>query len=452
MTQICARPGVADAQPWSFPVPHEFWLDNGARVWLYDLPSQHVISAQLALDVPVSCEPTTLEGVATIAVRAGDEGSLDNPGTLLAEQIEGQGAIYGAAANQSGTICRLEVPGIRLPRSLELLAEIVRRPAYEAADVERHVALRLAEIEQVLVRSSSLVQFGFQRAVFDPQTRAGRPTAGRAAQVAAITRDDVADFHARWWRPDDATITLAGALPANAEQLVTEIFGDWAGADLSAPHQPMQPNPQAPVVWVIDRPGAVQADIQIGMAGPDRNDPRWAALEVAACAVGGSFGSRLNTVLREEKGYTYGAHAGFRPQRSGGSFAMRTSCRTEVAAQATVEALRLLDIAADPLTEAEVDDARAYLLGVAPLHFQTAETIADQAVSLAMAAMPPDWINLHQAKVAATSAAEASAAFAEVVRPEALSIVVCGDASQLIGELAAQGITAEVLGADELLR
>ena len=71
MSQL-PRPEVADAHPWAFPEPHEFSLGNGARVWLYDLPGQHVISAQVVLDVPVSCEPAALEGLATIAVRTSD--------------------------------------------------------------------------------------------------------------------------------------------------------------------------------------------------------------------------------------------------------------------------------------------------------------------------------------------------------------------------------------------
>ena len=443
--RLLPRPAVLDARAWRFPEPHQFTLDNGARVWLYDLPSQHVISAQVVLDVPVSAEPEALEGLATIALRTSDEGSIDHPGAELAELVEDLGAVYEGTAAQSATICRLEVPSLRFPASLDLLAEIITRPAYDSADVDRHVALRLAQIEQSMVRSSALVQLAFQRAIFDPACRAGRPTAGRVATVSAISRHDVADFHDRWWRPDGATIILAGALPADAEQMVASAFDAWQPTGEPAVHLPPAANPAGRQVWVVDRPGSVQADIQVGMMAPDRNDPRWAGLEVAACAVGGSFASRLNSVLREERGYTYGAHAGFRPLRDGGAFTVRTSCRTEVAAAATAEALHLLDVAADPLTDEEVADARTYLLGVAPLHYQTADAIADQAAALAGAAMPPEWMNTMQRQIAAISTEQASQAFAEVVRPEQLSVVLCGDADRLVDDLAAAGLAAEVV-------
>lgn len=445
MSKLLPRPGVAAAHPWSFPEPREIFLGNGARVWLYDLPGQHVISGQVVLDVPVNNEPPALEGLATITVRTSDEGSLDHPGSLLAELVEDLGATYCGSATQSATTCTIEVPSTRLAACLELFAEIIMRPAHEAADVERHVALRLAEIRQAMVRSSSLVQLAFQKAIFDPATRMGRPTAGHASSVAAITPQAVAGFHRRWWRPDAATIILAGALPPDADELVAAAFGGWQPSGEQTEHLPGIPNPAGPMIWVVDRPGSVQADIQIGTLGPNRLDHRWAGLEVAACAIGGSFGSRLNAALREERGYTYGAHAGFRPMRTTSLFTVRTSCRTDVAAAATAEALRLLDVATDPLTQAEVDDARAYLLGVAPLHFQTAITIADQAASLAEAGMPPDWVNLHQQRVAAITPQQASRSFAEAVRREELSVVLCGDASHLIGDLAAAGLDATVV-------
>lgn len=445
MTTALPRPGVSEPEAWLFPDPRELQLDNGARVWLYDMPSQHVLSAQVVMDLPLSTEPVELEGIATIAVRASDEGSHDHPAAALAEAIEDLGAVYGGQAGHSATTTQLEVPSTRLAPALELLAEIITRPAYADADIERHVSLRLAEIEQALVRSSSLAQLTFQNTIFDPALRSGRPAAGRRPTVAAITPASVRKFHDRWWRPQGATIIVAGALPSDVDDLVAAAFSGWQSNGQRPEHLAARPNPQAPLVRLVHRPDSVQADLRIGMVGPDRHDPRWAALEIAASAVGGSFGSRLNRVLREERGYTYGAHASFRPLRSAGTFTVSTSCRTEVAAAATAEALNLLEVAADPLSSAEVTDARTYLLGIAPLHFQTADTIADQAAALAGAAMPATWVNQHQARLTRTTTLEASEAFTQVVQPELLSIVLCGDAERLLPDLADFGLDAEVV-------
>ena len=449
MIGMLPRPSVAPAQRWRFPEPVRAQLPNGARVWLYHLPGQHVLSAQVVFDVPTSVEPAELEGIATIAVRTSDEGSRTHPGAELAELLENQGATYSGTALGPATICRMEVPASRLPGALDLLAEIITQPAFDDSDVARQVALRLAEIQQGLVHSQHLAALGFQRAVIDPSTRAGRPTAGVSGTVAAITSDDVAGFHRHWWRPAAATIVLAGDLPTSTLELVANGFAGWQGGQ-TAGHQPFRVNPAAPQVWVIDRPEAVQTDIRIGCAGPDRNDPRWAALDVAATAMGGSFGSRLNLVLREELGYTYGAHAGFHSLRSGGTFSVRTSCRTEIAPDAVARILELLDIQRRPFTADELSDARSYLLGIAPLHFQTAETIADQAAALAAAGVQPEWVNRHQSRVTEVTAATANRAFAAVVRPDRVSVVLCGQATGLLPGLTALGLDPQVISPQSL--
>lgn len=442
---ITTRPAVGPARGWDFPQPRELWLNNGLRVWLFDLAGQHLISAQIILDAPLSCEPAGLEGVATIAVRGSDEGSLNYPGHRLAEAIEDIGATYGGSARLSATVCQLEVPGTRLAPALRLLGEIVQHPSYDPTDVARHVALRVAEIEQTMAHSTALAQLGFQRAIFDPNSRAGRPSAGQLATVKQIGRDDVASFHDRWWRPSGATLVLAGDLPPQVAAWAEEAFGQWTPVGAAPAVENIRPNPTAPVIWLIDRPDAVQTDLMIGSFAPGREDPRWAGLEVGACAMGGSFGSRLNQVLREERGYTYGAHAAFRALRQHGSFVMQASCRTEVAAEATATALDLLDVSGAEFTAAEIADARTYLLGIAPLHFQTADAIADQASVLASVGLPASWPIHNQTQLTAVTAETASAAFSEVVRPESLSIVMCGDAAQLSDDLAARGLAAQVI-------
>ena len=154
---------------------------------------------------------------------------------------------------------------------------------------------------------------------------------------------------------------------------------------------------------LIDRPGAVQADLRLGAFGPDRTDPRWADLTVASYAMGGAFLSRLNAVLREEKGYTYGVRLSFGPLRRGGSYAVQGSFRTEVLADAVGEALELLDITARPFTAAEVDDAISFFAGVSPLRYATADAVADQAATQLVADLPADYVDQSMADLRAVT-------------------------------------------------
>ena len=116
------------------------------------------------------------------------------------------------------------------------------------------------------------------------------------------------------------------------------------------PQQATQPTSRR--LLLVDRPGAVQADIRYGAFGIDRRDPRWSAITVASYAMGGAFLSRLNAVLREDKGYTYGVRMAFSPLRQGGSFAVQGSFRTEVVADALQITRDLIDIGPSPFTGA----------------------------------------------------------------------------------------------------
>ena len=444
-----ARPSVRPATLWHFPEPERMELSNGLGVWLFNLPGQHVISLEMCLDAPLCHEPRALEGVATLALRCADEGTPTHPGVQLAEAIEDAGAVFDGAAHASATSCGMEVPATRFGDALNLLAEIVRTPSYDEPDVHRHVALRQAELAQRLADPAACASDGLRQAIFDPSCRDARPAGGRGSTVQGISPEDLHAWHDRWWRPAAATLILAGQLPAEAAQVVMQAFGDWRPTPADPPiHQPARAREGERLVWVIDRPRAVQTEIRIGAFGPDRGAPDWAALQVGTAALGGVFGSRLNRVLREERGYTYGAHLGCLPLRRGGNLLMSTSCRTDVAAQAITTSLELLDVRPAPLTSIETADAINFLLGVAPLRYDTASPIALQASAMAAAGLTCEWINQHYARLASVDADQATQALVRHINPSRLHIVACGPADRLLPDLRRAGLNPEVVEPD----
>jgi predicted Zn-dependent peptidase len=155
--------------------------------------------------------------------------------------------------------------------------------------------------------------------------------------------------------------------------------------------------------------------------------------------MGGAFLSRLNKVLREERGYTYGVRLGFSPHRSGGSYAVQGSFRTEVLVDAVREARELLDVSARPFLPAEVVDAVAYHAGTSPLRFATADGVADQAASQVLGGLPPDYLDTSLAALRDVTADSATAAYMSVVDAGTASLVVVGDADQLAEPLQALG-------------
>jgi zinc protease len=434
-----AQPPVRPPGSWSFPTPTTGRLSNGIATLTYQLPGQHVVSAHLVLDLPLNAEDPALEGVATICARALDEGSRVHPGEEFAELMETEGAGFGVDLTLAGTQIVLDVPGSRLAPALALFAEAVTQPALADEDVRRHVSLRLAEIEQAQANSAQTATHAFRAVVFDDATRAHRMNGGEAATVAAVTPDAVRDFHRRHYGPAGAILVLAGDFTGEDPVALAEThLGGWRNDEQQrAPYQPPAPGPRQ--LLVVDRPGAVQADLRYGAFGVDRQDPRWADITVASYAMGGAFLSRLNALLREDKGYTYGVRMQFAPLRSGGSFAVQGSFRTEVLVDAVSLTRDLLQVEDRPFTEDEVREAVAYFVGVSPLRYATADEVSAQAGTQVLADLPQDYVDSSLAALRAVTPASATAAYRELVDLDQLSLVVVGDAAVIAGPLRAAG-------------
>ena len=437
MTTFPPQPPIAPPGDWHFPQPEHARLSNGIEVLTYQLPGQYVVSAHLVLDAPLSVEDRDLEGVATICARALDEGTRTHGGEEFAELLETEGAGFGVDLSLSGTEAMFDVPATRLDRVLELFAEAVTEPALADDDVERHVQLRLAEIEQAQANSAQSASIAFRSTVFDPESRAARMNGGEPETVSKVTPEAVRQFHADHYGPHRATLVLAGDFAADPVPLAETYLGGWQQEQRPVVHQ--TPVAAAPRTVLIDRPGAVQADVRLGGFGIDRLDPRWADITVASYAMGGAFLSRLNAVLREELGYTYGVRMQFGPMRRGGSFAVQGSFRTEVVADALARARELLDVSGRPFEPREVDEAVAYFAGVSPLRYATADGVAEQAAQQVLGELGVDYVDRSIAALRAVTPESATAAYQALVRPEALSLIVVGDAASIAEPLRAAG-------------
>ncbi len=432
------QPAIEPAGPWAFPEPETSELGNGLRVVVYRLPGQHVIASNLVLPIPLDAEPREAEGIAAICARCLDEGSTRHDGETFAELLESEGAGLGIDVTPAGVQLVMDVPSTRFGPALELLAEAAILPAHGAADVGRHIQLRLAEIEQAWASPGQAAGIAFRRTVFAAGSRPSRMTDGEPATVRTLDRDQVADFHRRFYGPKGATLVLAGDFAEDPHALAARVFGDWSVPDQEVVAQrPAAPGEQAAVI--VDRPGSVQADVRLGGFGIDRGDDRWAAAVIGCYAMGGAFLSRLNRVLREERGYTYGVRLGLSPLRTGGTLAVQGSFRTEVVAEAVAEAKRLLDVSNDPFSAVEVNEAIAFFTGVSPLRYATADGVGDQAASQLLAGLPTDYVDANLARLRAVTPDQATRAYRSLVDPNALSLVIAGDAAQLAGPLAEIG-------------
>ena len=408
-----ARPQVTPTQPWAFPVPTEHVLGNGVRVLLHDLPGQYVLSLRVVVPLAVSAEPAGQEGIASMTARLLDEGTASLGSDEFAELMERHGMVLGAGVSDGGLLVDVDVSQRHLATAAGLLTQALAAPAFPEDEVRRILRNRLAEIEQERASSAHRASKEFARTLWDPADRASRPTGGTPESIGALTRDDLVEFHATHVGPDGATVVVAGDL-TDVDVL--------AAADAAR-------------VVVVDRPGSVQTEIVVGRPGPDRSTPHgWAPHPVLSFVLGGSPSARIDAVLREEKGYTYGIRSTFRPRVAGGTFVTSGSVRSEVTGESVEILLGILDGARDGFTDAELRTGVDYVAMTAPGRYATADAVADESATLALEGLPGDFTTRNLLAVNALTLADLDAAYGRVVTGE-WTVVLVGDAAQVVPQL-----------------
>ena len=438
---LTTPPAVAPPRPWTFPTAVTTRTRAGTPVHVFDRPGQYVATVRVTLMLPLAAEPRELEGVATIMTRTLDEGTELRSANEFAAALERHGAAYGVDVTADALHVEISVPVSHLTEAVALLAEAITRPAFNPADVGRHVTIRLGEIGQERANAGYRAREAFAAALFDPSVRRSRPTGGTPDTVRGLTNAEVADFYRRNVGPQRAHILFAGdASGVDVAAVLDEAFGSWTSEAESAPETPEPLFIPGDRIVVVNRPGSVQTQLLIGCQGPDRRDDVWGAAAVASQVVGGTISSRVDRVLREEKGYTYGTRSNFTAPSRGGLFTLGGAVRTEVTGAAVGDAVRILLAARDGLTDREVAEAKDNLIRTAPLRYEQAESVAQQVGSNIAAGVPLGFADTYLAQIADTTAESATEAYRRYVGANGLLVVAVGEEPEIAGQLRELGL------------
>ncbi|CAL9582531.1 M16 family metallopeptidase [Streptomyces sp. enrichment culture] len=442
------QPQPGDAKPWAFPAPTRGTLDNGLTVLRCHRPGQQVVAVEVLLDAPLDAEPAAQEGVATIMARAFSEGTDKHSAEEFAAELERCGATLDSHADHPGVRLSLEVPASRLAKALDLLADALRAPAFADGEVERLVRNRLDEIPHELANPARRAAKELSKELFPSTSRMSRPRQGTEETVAAIDSAAVRAFYERHVRPATATAVVVGDLTGiDLDALLGETLGAWTGSKAAPRPVPAVTADDTGRVVIVDRPGAVQTQLLIGRVGPDRHDRVWPAQVLGTYCLGGTLTSRLDRVLREEKGYTYGVRAFGQVLRSApdGSGVSMLAISGSVDTPNTGPALQdlwtvLRTLAAQGLTDAERDVAVQNLVGVAPLKYETAAAVASTLADQVEQHLPDDFQATLYQQLAATGTVEATAAVVSAFPVDRLVTILVGDAAAIKEPVAALGI------------
>ena len=419
-------------------------LSNGLDVWVAPWHTLPVVQASLIVPVGTADDPAAKSGVAALTASLLDKGTEDMTSTELAEAFEMLGVTLGVRPSLDNTSLGFSVLARNLKPAFGLLGKVLASPRFEPADFDREKKLQLDDLLKGPDSARWIAGRAFPVLLYGAGHPYANPTQGDVATVQELSLEDVRGFHGRFGANRSTLIVVGDVEPDALIDTLEATLGVWkttAPVPESRPSVWVQPEPG--VVFLADKPGAVQSILAVGRRWEDRNGPRYFANVIGNHIVGADFLSRLNGNLREKNGYTYGAGSRFGYRRDGSIWQVSTQVRANVTAEALKEVFGELDALGKdrPLTAEEIATARDAEIRSFPETFENPSGIAGALAELAEFHLPLNYYETYLRELANVPDAAIRSATVEAANAAFRKVLVVGDRATVEPKLKALGFS-----------
>lgn len=415
-------------------------LANGLIIWV--VPRQGLPRVDYVLAIRgagYAADQADQAGFASMLAGLLNEGTAKRDSRAIAEAAQGMGGSVGAAASADGIMVYGNALASQAPNMLQLLAEVARQPSFP----EKEVALTKANALQGLKVQETQPGFRAERAIKGVvyQDHAYGHNDATVASVEALNPALLKAEHHKRFRPDQALLVITGQVDAQAAiKLAEQAFGDWKADRRAPPVTKPVPAAGKPQHILLTRAGSVQSTLRIGSTGIAASAADQIPLRLASTILGGSFSSRVNTNLREEKGYTYGASAGARMLRNGGMIIGASDVRNEVTGAALSEFFKEFErLGSEPVPAKELDMNKRYVAGGYLLSNQLQGAVAATLASNWLVGLPPEFLGQYVPLIQKVTPEQLRTVGKKYFDPKRQSIVVVGDPAAVGEQLKAFG-------------
>jgi zinc protease len=411
-------------------------LSNGLKVVLAERHEVPIVQLNLIVDAGHAADSLAKAGTANLALAMITNGTKTRDALQISARAEALGANLNAGSTLDTSFISLNAITSRLPESLELFSDVLLNPTFPQTELARLKVQSLAAIQQQKSQPRAIAQRLFPQLVYGEGHAYSSPFSGigTEATVSAMTPEELRAFYGRWVRPDNATLLIVGDTTlARIRPLLEQRLSTWKAPDERLPAKQLgvvEPQPK-PRVFLINRTGSEQSMVMAVELAPPRSAPDNVALETVNTILGGSFISRINMNLREEKHWSYGASSSLinaKGQRPFISSALVQTDKTADSMREMLKELHDLTTSRQP-TDKEIRFAKDTLVRALPGRNETTTEVAGSYADILTFGLPDTYLNDFVGEVEALTPAQLQAAGAELVHPEALTWIVVGDLS-----------------------
>ncbi len=423
---------VSPTSVFQLPAYQRVQLPNGLTLLLLEKHELPLISVEVGLRSGSVADPAGKEGVASLTASLLRKGTTTRTSEQISAGLDFIGMEYSTDVDQDATHISADFLKKDLDAALALLSDVLLHPAFPESEVKKRIAQAQDAIRASKDEPRDVIQLYFMKFLYGGHPY-GRPAAGDERSLAAIRRDDIANFYHNHYTPGNTVVAIAGDFDPQAMQSkITQVFGSWSGPAPAAVDIPaLKPIPGKRVL-LVDKPDATQTYFMIGNIGISRTNADRGYIDVVNTLFGGRFTSLFNTELRIKSGYSYGAFSYFDQLRAPGPFIMSTFTRnatTEPAIDKSLEVLARLH--QQGFTADDIVSAKAYINGSLPLRYETTPQLAGALATLELSSITRDQFNQNLMQQQSTTAPEARRMIDTYFPSQDYVMVLIGKASEI---------------------
>jgi zinc protease len=400
-------------------------MPNGLTVLILDQPFLPLVTVNVLVKAGAVSDPDAVSGLSSMVAQMLDEGTKTRSATQIAQQIEFIGGEMAFSGTDDFTTGTLRVLKKDLDLGFTLLSDVLRHPVFPEKQVERVRGQVLGELQGEKEQPAIIADKAFEAMVFEGHPYR-RPSNGTEKTVSRIARKDLVEFHQTYYRPNNTIIAIVGDVrDADALALVKKYLADWVPKN-ALPTKFSAPAPLTqPKIKLIDKE-LTQANIILGHVGIERSNPDFYAVSVMNYILGGGgFSSRLVNRIRDELGLAYDVDSGFQANVMPGPFAVRLQTRNVAAMQAITGVLQEIKrIRTEPVSDQELADAKAYLVGSFPLRLDTTVKLAALLTLIELHGLGLSYFEDYPKAIMAVTKEDVLRVADKYLHPEAYALVV----------------------------
>jgi zinc protease len=412
------------------PVIWNSAASNGMKIHGIEQHELPLVSYSIVINGGHALDDLNKPGVARFMAQMLNEGTKTKTPEELEEAIQMLGAsirIYGDRESITVSVSSLSR---NFEKTLSMVEEMLLQPRWDEEQFALNKTRTLNNLKRNKADPNYLASMVFDSLVFGNDNILSKGTSGTVASVESINMDDLRSFYQKAVSPSAATFMIVGDVnAARVEKALESLNNNWKNTGVGIPQLSFPPAPEKAQIYFVDVPGAKQSVINIGYLAFPRNNPDYYKAETANYMLGGSVSARLFMILREEKGYTYGAFSYFDGGKNFGTFSASAAVRSD----ATYESVRLFrDIMLDygkGVGQDVVDFTKGSLLKANALRFETNDALLGMLSTMKLNDLPEDYIKKEEAYLRGLTEEQVNETVKKYIDPMRMFYVVVGDAA-----------------------